>query len=224
MELWSVPFCWAVKKPSGAKMTDSLESSIWYQWTATFKWNSRGREFTITPFYCSPAVELWRHITFHRGPPLYLSPRDGSCSVSPRAGPLPLASGKRSETCVCLKTRLNPPQQLPQIRSQLSTKGGGWGWGVWGVRGRGLYGDSQNEKSGVEPPVWRRWHCRLSFSLIQNLSATWLQYNSCQITVFFTWRLNDKVLCPFVTLVFFPRHNSALTNPRIIHQFIHSFI
>lgn len=69
----------------------------------------------------APDEELQGLIRLHRGPST--SPQgwltlSGPQSWTPAPGPC-----QALRSCVCLKTRLNPPQQLSQIRSQFSAKG-----------------------------------------------------------------------------------------------------
>lgn len=120
MELWSVLSLSRAKRPSAAKMTasfyafgsDKLYHPFYVKFICTW---SQNKSFLL---WC-PNEELQGLIRLHRGPFLYLSPGMAHSYWGPGAGPLPPGPCQTPENCVCLKTRLNPPQQLSQIRSQL---------------------------------------------------------------------------------------------------------
>lgn len=114
-------------------------------------------------FLTAALVRSFRGSSDYTGALLSASPQgwftlSGPRSWTPAPGPC-----QALRSCVCLKTRLNPPQQLSQIRLQFSAKGGGG-------RHRGLqvqtaeqmlrslkvWRRSKWKKSGVEYSNWQR--------------------------------------------------------------------
>lgn len=91
-------------------------------------WNSYGHEVKTT-LLTAALMRSFRGSSDYTGALLSTSPQGwlalhGPWSWTPAPGPR-----QALRSCVCLKTRLNPPQQLSQIRSQFSTKGGRVGGG-----------------------------------------------------------------------------------------------
>ena len=124
MEPRSVLSLSRTERPSVAKITSWLQRCIrsWISVPSLFMWNSYGHDVK-TSLLTAGVMRSFRGSSDYIGA-LLSTPPWGWLTLSAPQGWTPAPGPCRAPwSRVCLKTRLNPSQQLSQIRSQFSAKG-----------------------------------------------------------------------------------------------------